>query len=72
MKNKEILVTGGAGYVGSILLRKLLSNGYKVTCVDNLLFGDDSIANILDNSNFSFFKCDINKSLFLSLLLISC
>ena len=48
MKNKEILVTGGAGYVGSILLRKLLSNGYKVTCVDNVLFGDDSIVNILD------------------------
>jgi nucleoside-diphosphate-sugar epimerase len=71
MKNKEILVTGGAGYVGSILLRKLLSNGYKVTCVDNLLFGDDSIVNILDNSNFSFFKCDISDCKSLNEILIS-
>ena len=52
-KKKHILITGGAGYVGSILLRKLLSNGYKVTCVDNLQFGDDSIADIVDN-NFSY------------------
>ena len=57
---KNILVTGGAGYVGSILLRKLLSAGYNVTCVDNLLFGDHSIVDLVDDSNFTFFNCDIN------------
>jgi len=68
---KNILVTGGAGYVGSILLRKLLSSGYKVTCVDNLLFGDYSIADIIDDSNFSFFNCDINNWKSLNNILIS-
>ena len=38
---KNILVTGGAGYVGSGLLRELLFKGYSVTCVDNLMFGGD-------------------------------
>jgi nucleoside-diphosphate-sugar epimerase len=33
---KEILVTGGAGYVGSILLRRLIALGYGVTCIDTL------------------------------------
>ena len=37
---KNILITGGAGYVGSGLLRDLLFEGYSVTCVDNLLFGE--------------------------------
>lgn len=57
---KHILVTGGAGYVGSGLLRELLSNGYVVTCVDNLLFGGESILDILHNKNFTFINCDIN------------
>ena len=54
------MVTGGAGYVGSGLLRDLLSKNYKVTCIDNLMFGGESLLDILHNSNFNFIKCDIN------------
>lgn len=59
---KNILVTGGAGYVGSGLLRELLVNGYSVTCVDNLMFGGESLLDIWHNKNFTFYKCDINDS----------
>jgi len=68
---KNILVTGGAGYVGSILLRKLLSAGYNVTCVDNLLFGGDSIKDIVDDSNFAFINSDINDWKSLNDVLVS-
>ena len=57
---KNILVTGGAGYVGSGLLRELLLKGFNVTCVDNLLFGGESLLDIWHNKNFTFIKCDIN------------
>ncbi|MDB3938931.1 NAD(P)-dependent oxidoreductase [Candidatus Pelagibacter sp.] len=59
---KNILVTGGAGYVGSGLLRELLSKGYHVTCIDNLLFGGESLLDIWHNENFTFINCDINNS----------
>ena len=59
---KNILVTGGAGYVGSGLLRELLLKGYNVTCIDNLLFGGESLLDIWHNKNFTFYKCDINDS----------
>ena len=59
---KNILITGGAGYVGSGLLRELLLKGYNVTCVDNLLFGEESLLDIQHNKNFTFYKCDINNS----------
>ena len=58
---KNILVTGGAGYVGSGLLRELLIKGYSVTCVDNLIFGGESLLSILHNKNFTFINCDINN-----------
>ena len=54
------LVTGGAGYVGSGLLRELLKENYNVTCVDNLMFGGESLLDIWHNKNFNFIKCDIN------------
>ena len=59
---KNILVTGGAGYVGSGLLRELLLKGYNVTCIDNLLFGGESLLDIWHNKSFTFNKCDINNS----------
>lgn len=59
---KNILVTGGAGYVGSGLLRELLSAGYHVTCVDNLIFGGQSLLDIWHNENFTFINCDIADS----------
>ena len=58
---KNILVTGGAGYVGSGLLRELLSKGYKVTCIDNLMFGGESLLDLWHNKNFKFINCDINN-----------
>jgi len=57
---EHIMVTGGAGYVGSGLLRELLSKNYKVTCIDNLMFGGESLLDIWHHSNFNFIKCDIN------------
>ena len=56
---QNILVTGGAGYVGSILVRRLLNSNYRVTCIDNLRFGGDSLIDIWNHENFVFHKIDI-------------
>ena len=58
--NQTILVTGGAGYVGSILLRRLLQNGYRVVCLDCLRYGGRSLVDIWDHPKFTFNKVDIN------------
>jgi nucleoside-diphosphate-sugar epimerase len=55
----SILVTGGAGYVGSILVRRLINEGYQVVCVDKLFFGGDSLLDIWGNPSFDFHNCDI-------------
>ena len=57
---KKVLVTGGAGYVGSVLLRDLLGQGYAVYCLDKLDFGGDSIVDLVQNSGFTFINCDLN------------
>ena len=55
-----IVVTGGAGFIGSHLCERLLKEDYKVICVDNLLTGSNSnITHLSTNSNFSFIKHDI-------------
>ena len=56
---KTIIVTGGAGYVGSILVRRLLQNQYRVICIDNLRFGGSALLEIWDHPNFIFKKVDI-------------
>lgn len=59
---KNILVTGGTGYVGSGFLRELLLKGYNATCLDNLLFGGESLLDFWHNKNFSFYNSNINDS----------
>ena len=48
-KEKRILVTGGAGYIGSILVQRLLESGYKVIILDKLMHGVDPLKNFLKN-----------------------
>lgn len=60
----HILVTGGAGFIGSHLCKKLLEMGHRVTCVDNLLTGSETnIQELKNNENFAFIKHDIIEPL---------
>ncbi len=58
---RRVLVTGCAGYIGSILTRKLLSKGYFVRGMDILNFGGESLLSIYSHPNFEFFRGDIRK-----------
>lgn len=60
------VVTGGAGFLGSHLCDKLLAEGLRVICVDNLLTGNvNNIAHLAGNENFSFIKHDITNYIFI-------
>ena len=62
---KNVLVTGGAGFVGSHLCEKLLERGYKVYCVDNFYTGTvKNIAHIAKHPNFRFYEHDVVSSVF--------
>ncbi|MBL8099373.1 MAG: NAD(P)-dependent oxidoreductase [Anaerolineales bacterium] len=62
MNQKHILITGGAGYIGSILTSELLRLNYKVTILDSLLFGGESIMPFMSHPNFHFIKTDVTES----------
>jgi nucleoside-diphosphate-sugar epimerase len=59
---KKILVTGGAGYIGSVLVRQLLERNYKVRVLDILNFGGDSLVELFNNPNFEFHKGDVRNN----------
>ena len=57
---KKALVTGGAGFLGTHLCRRLLNEGYEVTCLDNLYTGMKShVVQFLDNPRFNFVQADV-------------
>lgn len=62
MNQKHILITGGAGYIGSILTSELLRQNYQVTILDSLLFGGESILPFMSHPNFHFIKADVTES----------
>lgn len=57
---KRILITGGAGFVGSFLCERLLKSGHDVVCIDNLFTGNKrNIAHLLPNPYFEFIRHDV-------------
>ncbi len=63
---KTAVVTGGAGFLGSHLCDKLISENFRVICVDNLITGNtDNIAHLAGNENFLFIKHDVTNYIYL-------
>jgi dTDP-glucose 4,6-dehydratase len=61
----RILVTGGAGFIGSHLCERFIREGHEVICVDSLLTGDrDNIAHLFTNPKFAFFEQDVTNYLY--------
>jgi len=55
----KVLVTGGGGYIGSILVQMLLEKGYKVKCLDRFFFGMETLSDVLGDPNLEIVKDDI-------------
>ena len=61
-KNKPlILITGGAGYVGTTLIRDALSLNYRVRCLDLLIYGGKSIIGFINHPSFELMKGDVKE-----------
>jgi nucleoside-diphosphate-sugar epimerase len=56
-----VVVTGGAGYLGSVLVRKLLERGYRTVVFDRLLYGDDGIRELNGRDGFEFVRGDVRS-----------
>jgi len=61
MSDRHVLITGGAGYIGSLLTSELLRADYRVTVLDSLLFGGESLVPFLHHPNFHFVKADVTE-----------
>ena len=58
----KILITGGAGYIGSVLSGMLLDRGYNVTIIDKFIFNQNSLGHIAHNKKLNIIKGDANKA----------
>jgi len=61
----KVLITGGAGYLGSVMARKLLEENFYVTVIDNLMYRQLSMLNLFAFSTFNFIHGDVRDSAFL-------
>ena len=69
LTGKNIVVSGGAGFLGSHLCEKLLEHEYDVICADNLFTGSkENILHLMDNPYFEFLRHDITFPLFVELV----
>src|SRR5437867_7716778 len=68
----QVLVTGGAGYVGSVLVPKLLVKGYKVKVLDLYIYGDDVLNAVADHPNLREIRGDIRDRKLLMQILPGC
>jgi nucleoside-diphosphate-sugar epimerase len=57
----KVLVTGGAGYIGSVLVPALLDRGFAVTVVDNFMYGQDSLAGVCYHKDFALVRGDVRS-----------
>lgn len=62
MTKMNILITGGAGYIGSIMVPELLNLGYKVTVVDNFMYKQSSLNHICWDKNFKIINADVRQA----------
>ena len=63
--NKRILVTGGAGFLGSHLCKRLIDEGHDVLCLDNFFTGTkDNVSELLDEPRFEMMRHDVTFPLF--------
>ncbi len=60
-ETRHAVITGGAGYIGSLLTSELLRANWRVTVLDNLLFGGESLVSFLYHPNFHFVKADVTE-----------
>jgi len=58
----KILITGGAGYIGSSLVEFFLKENHKVTVIDNFMFGTNSLNSYMSSKNFNVVKLDVRDS----------
>jgi len=66
VSGKRVLVTGGAGFIGSHLCERLVSEGHDVLCVDNYFTGSkDNVAHLFNNPNFELMRHDVTFPLYI-------
>lgn len=67
----KILITGGAGYLGSVITEKMLNLGHEVTVIDNLMFNQISPLNFTHNKRYNFVYGDVRNKTLLSKLVVT-